>query len=145
MAKISLIGVDLAKEGLEFTFVEPLKGCTECRIKNVCFNLEPGKNYRIIKVRDKENPCFVFNRDKVNTIEVEPLDDVLNVKNGMKLQEGSTLKTASLNCDNLTCENIETCNLMHIKDGRKARIISVGEKVDCPKGFDLRRVTASLK
>lgn len=145
MAKISLIGVDLAKEGLEFTFVEPLKGCTECRIKNVCFNLEPGRTYRITKVRDKENPCFVFNKDKVNTIEVELLEDHLNVANGRKLQEGSTLATESLNCDYITCENIETCNLIHIKEGLKAKILSVGEKVDCPKGLNLKRVTVSLK
>lgn len=145
MAKISLIGVDLAKEGLEFTFVEPLKGCTECRIKNVCFNLEPGTSYRITKVREKENPCFVFNKDKVNTIEVEPLDEFLNAQNGMKLQEGSTIKATSLECKQFTCPNIEVCNLIHIKEGRKARINSIGEKVDCPKGLDLRKVTVSFK
>ncbi len=145
MAKISLIGVDLAKEGLEFTFVEPLKGCTECRIKNVCFNLEPGMSYRITKVREKENPCFVFNRDKVNTIEVEPVDDYLNAMNGMKLQEGSTFKTTSLECDRITCPNIETCNLMHVKEGKKAKIVSIGNKVDCPRGLDLRRVNVSFK
>lgn len=145
MAKISLIGVDLAKEGLEFTFVEPLKGCTECRIKNVCFNLEPGTSYRITKVREKENPCFVFNKDKVNTIEVEPLEDFMNAQNGMKLQEGSTFKAVSQECKYITCENIETCNLLHLKEGRKVRIQKIGEKVNCPKGLDLRKVNVSFQ
>lgn len=145
MAKISLIGADLAKEGLEFTFVEPLKECTECRIKNVCFNLEQGMSYRITGVREKENPCLIFNKEKVNTIEVEPLNDFLNAQNGMKLQEGSTFKAISLECDYITCPNIETCNLIHIKNGKKAKILSIGDKVDCPKGLDLRKVSVSFK
>lgn len=145
MAKISLIGVDLAKEGMEFTFVEPLKGCTECRIKNVCFNLESGVSYRITKVREKENPCFVFNKDKVNTIEVEPTPDFLNVQSGRKLQEGSTINATSLNCNHYTCPNIETCNLIFLKEGKKARILSIDEKIDCPKGYDLRRISVSYK
>ncbi len=82
MAKISLIGVDLAKEGMEFTFVTPLVGCAECRIKNVCFNLDPGRTYRVTAVREKRNPCFVFNRDQVATVEVEEVQEYLNMQYG---------------------------------------------------------------
>ena len=71
MAKVSLIGVDLAEEGMEFTFVQPLKECSECKVKNVCFNLEQGRNYRVTAVRKKEIPCNVYNKGKVMAIEVE--------------------------------------------------------------------------
>lgn len=144
MAKISLIGLDLAKEDLEFTFVSPLVGCAECRIKNVCFNLEPGKNYRVKKVRDKVHPCNVFNHDQVATIEVEEVDEKVNLQYGRKVQEGSKVTLKSLECDHYTCPNIEACNLIHKREGMKATISKVEEKLDCPKGYDIRRVAVKI-
>ncbi len=143
MSKISLIGQDLAKEGMEFRFVGPLVGCSICNIKNVCFNLEPGKNYRIARVRDKENNCFVFNGDKVKTVEVDEVDDVLTMQNSRALQEGSTITTKSMKCTKIACEYIETCNLMHHKDGRKVTVSKVEGKVECPRGLDIRKIRIS--
>ncbi|GGM71565.1 hypothetical protein GCM10007108_07100 [Thermogymnomonas acidicola] len=144
MAKITLIGVDLAREGLEFTFVTPLVGCASCKIKNVCFNLEPGRNYRITKVRDKVNPCFVFNRDQVATVEVEEIQEYVNMQFGKKLQEGSTITLKSMNCDHITCPNIEVCNLVHKREGTKATIKAIEGRLECPKGYDMRRVSISI-
>ena len=144
MAKISLIGVDLAREGMEFRFVGPLVGCAECRIKNVCFNLEPGKRYKISAVRDKENPCFVFNRDKVATVEVEEVPEYANLQIGRRLQEGSSVTLKSLQCDYFTCPNIETCNLLHMRENAKVTIKKVGEKIDCPKGFNMKSVQVNF-
>lgn len=145
MTKISLIGVDLANEGLEFTFVGPLVGCAECRIKNVCFNLDPGKSYRVLKVREKENPCFVFNKDKVSTVEVEEIPEVMNMQYGKKLQEGSSATFKSMDCDHFTCPNIEKCNLVHMREGIRGVITKVEEKLECPKGYDMRRVLVNLQ
>ncbi len=144
MAKISLIGIDLAKEGLEFRFVGPLVGCAECRIKNVCFNLEPGRKYRITKVRDKENPCFVYDQDKVSTIEVEELPEYVNLQAGRKLQEGSSVTMKSMDCDHFTCPHIETCNLTHMREGSKVTIKKVEEKIECPKGYNMKRVLVNF-
>ncbi|MCL4332056.1 MAG: UPF0179 family protein [Candidatus Thermoplasmatota archaeon] len=140
MAKVSLIGVDLAEEGMEFTFVQPLKECSECKVKNVCFNLEQGRNYRVTAVRKKEIPCNVYNKGKVMAIEVEELEESVHVKYGQKVQDGSSFVLESLNCDNFSCEHIETCNLMHVRNGRKVTIASVEEKIECPKNYDIRRV-----
>ena len=145
MAKISLIGVDLAKEGLEFTFVGPLVGCAECRIKNVCFNLDPGRTYRVLKVREKENPCFVFNKDRVSTVEVEEVPEIMHMQYGKKLQEGSSVTFKSMGCDHHTCPNIEKCNLVHIREGIRGVINKVEDKLDCPKGYDMRKVSVSLQ
>ena len=145
MKKISLIGLDLAREGLEFTFTSPLQICSECRVRNVCFSLEPGRAYKITKVREKEHPCIVFRGDKVKTIEVEEADETMNLKYGLSLQEGSTVTAKSINCDYLTCPNIEGCNILNGKEGRKATITSIGEKLDCPKGYDMRKVLVSFK
>ncbi|MEM0158238.1 MAG: UPF0179 family protein [Thermoplasmataceae archaeon] len=145
MSKISLIGVDLAREGLAFTFVGPLAGCAECRVKNVCFNLDSGRSYRIVKVRDKENPCFVFNKDKVSVVEVEELPEYFNIQFGKKLQEGSSLTLRSMSCDHYSCPNIEKCNLLHYREGSKIIIKKIGEKIECPKGYDMRQVLAEYQ
>ena len=145
MPKISLIGIDLAREGLEFTFTGPLVGCAECRIKNVCFNLDPGRTYRILKVREKENPCFVFNKDKVATVEIEEMPEMAHMQYGKKLQEGSSVTLKSMNCDHFTCPNLEKCNLVHMREGTRGVINKVNEKLDCPKGYDMRRVSVTLQ
>ncbi len=145
MPKISLIGVDLAREGLEFTFSGPLVGCSECRIKNVCFNLDPGKTYRVLKVRDKENPCFVFNKDKVATVEIEEVPEVAHMQYGKKLQEGSSVTLKSVNCDHITCPHIEKCNVLHMRDGTRAVINKVEDKLECPKGYDMRKVSVTIQ
>jgi len=144
MAKISLIGVDLAKEGMEFTFVTPLVGCAECRIKNVCFNLDPGRTYRVTSVREKRNPCFVFNKDQVATVEVEEVQEYLNMQYGRKLQEGSTVTAKSMECDHYTCPNIERCNMSFMREGSKATITKIEEKLDCPKGYNMRKVAVKM-
>ncbi|MCL5989626.1 MAG: UPF0179 family protein [Candidatus Thermoplasmatota archaeon] len=140
MVKISLIGTDLSVEGLEFTFLGPLTACSECRIKNACFNLEPGRSYRITKVRDQENPCLIFNKNKVKAVEIEELPEFANIQYGRKLQEGSTVTLKSMNCDYITCKNIEKCNLTNLRSETKATIIGITEKLECPKGYDMRKV-----
>ncbi len=141
MNKITLIGVDLAKKDGIFTFIGPLTGkCDECRIKNVCFNLEEGKKYRILDVREQINPCFVYNGNKVSTIEVEEIDDTYNIQNSKRLMEGSSIELKSMKCDFLTCPFIEKCNLLNIKKPKKIVVKKIVKKIKCPKGYDMREV-----
>ncbi len=140
MVKISLIGSDLSVEGLEFTFLGPLNACSECRIKNACFNLEPGRSYRIIKVRGQENPCLIFNTNKVKAVEIEELPEYANIQYGRKLQEGSVVSIKSMNCDYITCKNIEKCNASNLRNETKATLLKINGKLECPKGYDIRRV-----
>ncbi|MHB8360217.1 MAG: UPF0179 family protein [Thermoplasmataceae archaeon] len=144
MSKVSLIGVDQAREGNVFTFVTPLQTCSECRIKNVCFNLEAGKTYRISKVREQINPCLVYNTGKVSTIEVEEVEETFNIRYGNRLQEGSTINVTGMRCDHITCINIEICNLIHKKEPVKVNVNKINEKIDCPKGYDMRRVSVKI-
>ena len=139
--KISLIGVDLARKDLVFTFRGPLSGkCDECRIKNVCFNLELGKSYRIKDVKEQINPCFVYNQNKVSTIDVEEVEDTYNIQNGKRLMEGSSIELRSMKCDYLTCPNIEKCNILNIKGNKKIVVKKIKGKLTCPKGYDMREV-----
>ncbi|BAB60392.1 hypothetical protein [Thermoplasma volcanium GSS1] len=145
MPKISLIGKDLAKEGIEFVFAGPLPTCSDCRVKNVCFNLEQGHKYRVTKVREQLNPCIIFNGDKVNTVEVEELEDFFIIQESKKLQEGAIVTMKSMNCDYITCPNIEKCNLYYQKNDLKVAIKSIGQNVNCPKGFKMKKVQVTYK
>lgn len=140
--KISLIGLDQAIEGNVFTFVQPLQTCSECKIRNVCFNLEHGQKYIITEVRKNQHPCNVFNHDKVATIQVEEVDENLVVEYGNKVQEGSSMTMRSRHCDYITCDFIEKCNLMHYENEVRINIKKIGEKVNCPKGYNMRRIEA---
>ncbi|AGO61258.1 MULTISPECIES: UPF0179 family protein [Ferroplasma] len=139
--KISLIGVNLAKKDLVFTFRGPLAGkCDECKIRNVCFNLEPGKSYRIKEVKEQINPCFIYDTNKVSTIDVEEVENTYNVQNGKRLMEGSSMELRSMKCDYLTCPNIEKCNLLNLKGNKKIVVKKIIGKISCPKGYDMREV-----
>ncbi|WP_337859897.1 UPF0179 family protein [Ferroplasma sp.] len=139
--KISLIGVELAKPGLVFTFRGALSGkCDECRIKSVCFNLEPGRSYKIKEVKEQVNPCFIYDKNKVSTIEVEEVPDTYNVQNGKRLMEGSSIELRSMKCDYLTCPNIEKCNLLNMKANKKIVVKNIKSRLNCPKGYDMREV-----
>ena len=50
-ARITLIGVGLAKVGVEFVFNGPTNECETCKLKNTCLNLDIGRRYRIVSVR----------------------------------------------------------------------------------------------
>ncbi|KJE49388.1 MULTISPECIES: UPF0179 family protein [Acidiplasma] len=141
MGKITLIGVDLARKGDVFTFVGPLTGkCDECRIRNVCFNLEEGKRYKIVNVKEQINPCFIFNKNKVSTVEVEEMPNTFNVQYSRHLIDGISLELKSMKCDYITCPFIEKCNLINYKGSKKIVVRKVLGKIKCPKGYDMREV-----
>ncbi len=141
--KISLIGLDQAVEGNVFTFVQPLQTCSECKIRNVCFNLERGRKYIITEVRKNQHQCNVFNHDRVATIQVEEVEDELVVEYGNKVQEGSSMNMRSRQCDHITCDFIEQCNLIHYESEIRINIKKIGEKVNCPKGYNMRKISTT--
>lgn len=145
MGKVSFIGKEIAKEGLEFIFAGPLQECSGCKVKNACFSLEPGRSYRVTKLRDKKNPCNIFLGGEAVAVDVEETDQYINSIYGVSVQEGSIITTSSMKCDNYSCDNIETCNLLFMREGVKAKILSVKEKLDCPKGYDMRRLQVAYK
>lgn len=136
--RITLIGVDQAAEGHVFRYVKPLQICSECKIKNVCFNLEQGKLYRIVEVRDKVHPCNVFNKNSVSTVKVEEVEEPYLVEYTKRIIEGSTITLKGRKCEHLTCPNIEKCNMIHHPGDLRITIKSIGEKVNCPLGYDIR-------
>ncbi len=69
---VTLIGKLLAKENLEFVYNGAPKECYVCNLKGGCLNLEKGKRYRIIKIRDMIHKCILHENYAV-VIEVEKI------------------------------------------------------------------------
>ncbi|MCL2862720.1 MAG: UPF0179 family protein [Methanimicrococcus sp.] len=51
-AKITVIGKRLAKPGETFIFLEEQAECKKCKIRGTCLNLDPGRKYEIVAVRN---------------------------------------------------------------------------------------------
>ncbi|MFQ6128484.1 MAG: UPF0179 family protein [Thermoplasmata archaeon] len=138
MVLVTLIGEKQVKEGNEFVYSGPLSECKDCRLKGVCFNLEEGKKYRISSVRRLHHNCRVH-EEGVRVVEVEevPVDVTVNVKSAF---EGSTITLEFPDCKEIGCEHYRLCHPLGLKNGQKATIIEVEEKVDCPLKHPLKKV-----
>ncbi|WP_297508810.1 UPF0179 family protein [Thermococcus sp.] len=78
MAIITLVGEKLAKPGLEFIFYGPAEPCKTCKLAGVCVgNLEPGRRYKILRVRSMPSHSCPLHEGKVRVVEVvEPSIEV---------------------------------------------------------------------
>ena len=135
MPLVTLIGEKLAKEDEEFIYLGPQNDCRNCKLKTVCFNLKPGRRYKITNIRDKRHSCNVHEGTAV-VIEVQELPIYTSIDK--KLSEGIITKIEKENCGSIGCPNHELCNITLQKD-KKYKIAKVYENVDCPMGFDLKR------
>ncbi len=136
---ITLVGKKLAKEGFEFQYVGPLLECRDCKLKNVCFNLDEGKWYRVTKVRDKEHECKVHYEGKVVTVEVEEIPVPLALP-AKTVVQGETLSYKPLNCREYDCEFYELCHPLGLREGTKIKVEEVLEDLNCGKNKKLKKV-----
>lgn len=140
MVLITLISEAIAKEKNKFYYMGPSTDCKECKLRNVCFNLEPGCQYEVVSLRDTVHDCIV-NEDKVRVAEVVKI--VTTGVVGKKLAiEGSVITFQAPVCDNIGCDNYRICHPTGIENGRKCQIENLGPDVDCPIGEKL--VSANL-
>ena len=139
MAIVTLIGENLAKKGMEFVYVGPLTECRDCKLRNACFNLEPGRMYKITKVRDTKHECKIHEGGKVRAVEVEkvPVEAAIPAKMAV---EGTMIRFEPEKCMNLGCENYALCNPLGLKEGSKYRIKKIKGDVKCPEGNTLKLV-----
>ena len=141
MALLTVIGKRLAKDGLTFTFMGPLSNCKECKVKNICFHLEHGRQYKIVGTRDVLHECPIH-EEGVVVVEIEPVTEqrVIPRKQAM---EGSTISIDLAKCRERHCVYYRLCLPFGAVTGQKRNVVKVGKKVDCPKGED--RVLVELQ
>jgi uncharacterized protein (UPF0179 family) len=139
MPLVTLIGENLAKKDIEFTYIGPNNECKNCKLKTVCFNLKKGRSYKITNIRDKKHNCNIHEGTAV-VVEVQELPIITCIKN--KISEGDKIKIEKDECDNIGCKYYELCNIDIQKD-KEYSVIKIIEKIKCPKGSELQKVELS--
>ncbi|MCL2157071.1 MAG: UPF0179 family protein [Methanobrevibacter sp.] len=141
---ITLIGNDLAEEGLVFIFNGSAEVCESCRFKSSCIeSLEEGRKYKIINVRDTEQKCQLHDGDSVKVVEVEKAD-IDALIDSKKVHLGASLTFTPPEC-NFDCIFNNLCFPEGLFSGDKCTFVKdLGKhEGDCAKGFILHKVTIS--
>jgi hypothetical protein len=139
--KITLIGSRLAREGLEFIFKGEMPECKKCRLKNTCLNLEPGRRYRIERVRSNDiHECFLHDNG-VLAVDVSRAP-ILTTIESRKAVGGAKIGYELPKCDKKDCSMYTTCHPEGLSRGDKCKIVDVLESLDskCETGYSLKKV-----
>jgi uncharacterized protein (UPF0179 family) len=142
---ITLIGKDLAKKDLIFLFNKAANECETCRFKTSCVeSLEEGRMYKIIDVKDTQQPCLIHAENEVNVVEIEK-SGITTLIDDKKSFEGSTLTYNPLKCD-FDCIHHNLCFPDGLKEDDKCTVAEILEKhVDgCAKGYILNKVILNI-
>ena len=139
MPLVTLVGEKIAIEGAEFTYLGPINECKECKLKNVCFNLKPGRTYRIKKVREKRHQCKIHSGN-VAVVEVEERPILTSIDR--KLSKGAIVKIEKKDCKNIGCTYYDLCN-RDINTEKKYKILKIHENIECPLGYKLKKAELS--
>ncbi|AEH24003.1 UPF0179 family protein [Pyrococcus yayanosii] len=125
---ITLVGEKLAKPGLEFIYYGPAEPCKTCRLARVCTgNLEPGRRYKIVRVRNIEHPC-PLHEGKVRVVEVvEPAIEVA-VEPRLAIV-GSKIKLSFVDCDDP--EKAELVRPEGLFEGDTVKILDIVGEFEC--------------
>ena len=138
MVLITLIGEEQAKVGNRFYYMGPQTECKECRLKGVCFNLEPGRLYEITSLRDTRHECEVH-EGGVRVVEVEKKPTMATILKKVAI-EGSVITYDQSDCARMGCEHWQHCHPIGIRAGDKLTVNDIVGKVDCPIKDDLMLV-----
>jgi len=116
-ARITLIGVGLAKVGVEFVFNGPTNECETCKLKNTCLNLDIGRRYRIVSVRGNMKHDCALQRHRGQSgskwLKV-PVWQQSTLKARLWARESCTSRN---DCEVLDCKNLRNCAIRMGSDG----------------------------
>ena len=102
MVLVTLIGDAHAHIGNRFYYLGPNDECRDCRLKNVCFNLDAGSLYEIVQLRDARHDC-ALREDQVRVVVVEKVPFQAAVPKKLAI-DGSMITFESKACGRLDCK-----------------------------------------
>ncbi|MCD6461509.1 MAG: UPF0179 family protein [Thermoplasmata archaeon] len=140
--RITVISKRNAVEGYRFVYLGPLSECKSCKVKGICFGLDPGQMYEIVEVRDRTHQCSVF-QDGVRVVEVKavPFEAAVDSKAGV---EGAVITLSKIKCSHPGCPHYQICHPFGLTGKEKIKIVSVEDDLECPQGHSLKKVKAVL-
>ena len=130
MVLITLIGEDQARIGNRFYYTGPQTECRDCKLKGVCFNLEPGHQYEVTSIRDTKHECEIYDNG-VRVVEIEKIPTLATVKKKYAI-EGGMITYERNDCGRLGCDNYKLCHPIGLRDGDKRTIDEIEREVECP-------------
>lgn len=137
MATVTLVSPLWADEGVEFVYRGPVEDCEGCPVFDVCQNLDVGRRYEIVGVRDKVHESFVF-AEGAQVVEVEEQPIRFNIPE--KKSRGTSVTYEPVDCDYTWCPNWDDCFDPALDEGARYDIEAKHGTVECPKGYDLIQV-----
>jgi uncharacterized protein (UPF0179 family) len=137
---ITLIGSRLATVGNEFIYRGLASECEKCKLKNTCINLDKGKKYRVVRLRQGMELECQLHDGSVRAVEVVACPIIVAIE-GRKAFVGSKMVYEEPECDK-ECEHYATCHPQGLAKGEKYTIAAIeGDGPGpCPKGLTLKIV-----
>ncbi len=139
MAEITLIAKAQARPGFEFVYQGAASVCRTCPYRHACLTLDPGRRYRVEKVRPVEHPC-ALQETSANVVEVVsvPRSAVVDARGAIV---GSSVELGRYACSRLDCPNWSICAGPSLPSKQRFRITGVRpELAECRIGRTLREV-----
>jgi hypothetical protein len=138
MATITLLSVDQAKPGFEFTYLGAAPACGPCRFRNACLSLDLGHRYVVSAVRAVKHPC-AMQESEACVVEVEPVLRQLVVDaNGAV--PGATVEIGRYPCNRLDCPHWNDCAGPSLGGKSRFTIEEVREEKVCLAGRRIKLV-----
>jgi len=136
---ITLIGPGQAKLGMRFLHKGGTPKCEGCQYRRVCIeNLEPGRIYKIVGVREKTLFCEAYGMEMV-VVEVTESEVEAAIPSGSAI-EGAIISFKNPECTEDDCENYRLCFPEGLKNGDRSQILEVDGSLKCRLRIPLRRV-----
>jgi uncharacterized protein (UPF0179 family) len=140
---VTLISSGQAKPETVFIHRGAGSKCADCEYRKVCvMNVEPGRVYRITKVRDKTLQCKQYETEmKVIEVTHAGIPASLPAKQAIS---GAIVSFKTPECQNEACVSYELCFPLGLKDGDRCEVLEVTGNLECPEGLSLKKVVLRL-
>lgn len=138
-SKITLIGTDLARTGLEFIYQGPLAVCDQCKVRKACNNLRVGRKYRILSVRNTQHDCPVHHN---GACAVECVESPVTALIGADMAIVNSRILFECACTRADCKAYELCRPDGLIDGDRYLVGEVlgNSPTPCERGRALKLV-----
>ena len=138
---VTLVGIRMAKPGLEFIFKGNVPDCNGCRFKNSCLNLTKGARYKVVSLRNTAPMDCSIHEGGVQAVDVIETPWTVMVESRMAIS-GSTIIYKPIHCNETECEMIKFCNNPGPAANKKYKILNISSEPTgkCIKNYSLKLV-----
>ncbi len=137
MPEITLLSKFQAEPGFEFVYLGGAAVCRACPYRQACLTLDPGRKYRVVRVRPVEHPC-ALQEVPANVVEVAPVTRTV-VVDARGAIPGSSVEVGRYDCRRLDCPNWSICAGPSLPPKQRFRIEKVRpEPAECRIGRTLK-------